>query len=239
MFTSLFRPWWSPVAMLVTVLLTGTAARWQLDRAAEKESLFAAFAAGGVATRLATLPDDAAAVALRYRQVRISGRYDGDHQILLDNSPRDGRPGYQVLTPLRLPDGEAVLVNRGWLPADGNRNRLPDVGLAAADVTVTGRIDRLPQPGVRLAAPPGPATAPWPRRLFFPDAAAASAELGYRVRDYQLLLDPGIPDGFRRDWRPAEFGPERHIGYAVQWAGLGLTAIVLWIALSLRRRPPP
>jgi surfeit locus 1 family protein len=238
MSTSLFRPWWSPLLVAVAVAVAGTAARWQLNRAAEKEALFAAFAAGDTGSALNELPPDGAAVALRYRRVTISGRYDARHQILLDNIPADGRPGYHVLTPLRLLDGSAVLVNRGWVPADGDRNRLPDVALDAVDVTISGRIDRLPQPSVRLAAEPGPASAPWPRRLFFPDAAAVAAQLGYRVRDYQLLLDPAAADGFRRDWSPAELGPEHHYGYAVQWAGLGLTAVVLWVVLSLRRRAP-
>jgi surfeit locus 1 family protein len=238
MFSRLFRPWWSPVLVAAALAVAGTAARWQLNRAAEKETLFAAFAAGDTGSALTELPPDGAAGELRYRRVSVSGRYDAGRQILLDNIPADGRPGYHVLTPLRLVDGSAVLVNRGWVPADGDRSRLPDVALAATDVTISGRIDRLPQPSVRLAAPPGPASAPWPRRLFFPDAAAASAELGYRVRDYQLLLDPAAPDGFRRDWSPAEFGPEHHLGYAVQWAGLGLTAVVLWVVLSLRRRAP-
>lgn len=235
MFTRFFRPWWSPLLLAVALGVSGTATRWQLTRAAEKEALFAAFASGETEQVLNGLPADDGAPELRYRQVRVSGRYDGEHQIVLDNMPVDGQPGYYVLTPLRLADGAAVLVNRGWVPADGDRRRLPDVLLASTEATVTGRIDRLPQPGLRLAAPPGDAGAPWPRRLFFPDAAAASAELGYAVRDYQLLLDGSAPDGFRRDWSPAEFGPERHLGYAVQWAGLGLTAIVFWIVLSLRR----
>jgi surfeit locus 1 family protein len=238
MFTRLFRPWWSPLLVAAALAVSGTAARWQLNRAAEKEAMFAAFAAGDAGSPIEALPADGAAGALRYRQVRLSGRYDAERQILLDNIPADGRPGYHVLTPLRLVDGKAVLVNRGWVPADGDRSQLPEVAVAATDVTVTGRIDRLPQPSVRLAAPPGPASAPWPRRLFFPDAAAASAELGYRVSDYQLLLDPAAPEGFRRDWSPSEFGPEHHLGYAVQWAGLGLTAVVLWVVLSLRRRTP-
>ena len=43
--------------------------------------------------------------------------------------------------------------------------------------------------------------------------------------------------GFARDWQPAEFGPDHHLGYALQWAGLGTTAVVLWIVLSIRRKP--
>jgi surfeit locus 1 family protein len=235
MFTRFFRPWWSPLLLAVALAVSATATRWQLTRAAEKEAMFTAFASGESGEVLARLPADEMAEGLRYRQVRVAGRYDGEHQIVLDNMPVAGQPGYFILTPFRLADGAAVLVNRGWVPADGDRSRLPDVALASAEAVVTGRIDRLPQPGVRLAAPPGDAAAPWPRRLFFPDAAAASGELGYRVRDYQLLLDGSAPDGFRRDWSPAEFGPERHLGYAVQWAGLGLTATVFWIVLSLRR----
>jgi surfeit locus 1 family protein len=239
MFTRFFRPWWSPLLLAVALAITGAATRWQLDRAAEKEAMFAAFASGEDGDALTVLPPDAEAGQLRYRQVLVSGRYDGGHQIVLDNVPRDGQPGYHVLTPLRLADGSAVLVNRGWVRADGDRRQLPDVGLAAADVTVSGRIEKLPRPGLRLAASPSPPGTPWPRRLFFPDGAAASSELGYVVRDYQLLLDGSAPDGFRRDWSPAEFGPEHHLGYAVQWAGLGLTAVVFWIVLSLRRPRQP
>jgi surfeit locus 1 family protein len=237
MFTRLFRPWWSPALALAAVAVAASAASWQLRRADEKAALFAAFAAGDATPPLAAAPADADAAALRYRRVRVSGDYDATRQILLDNSPVRGRPGYFVLVPLRLADGSAVLVNRGWVPAPGDRARLPDVGFAGGPATVTGRLDRLPRPAMRLAAPPGDRAAPWPRRLFFPDGAAATAELGYAVRDYQLLLDPAAPEGFARDWRPAEFGPDHHLGYALQWAGLGTTAVVLWIVLSIRRKP--
>ena len=54
-----------------------------------------------------------------------------------------------------------------------------------------------------------------------------------------MLLDPGAPDGFERDWRPAlGFGPERHLGYAVQWFAFALVAVVMLIALNLRPAPP-
>jgi surfeit locus 1 family protein len=237
MITRFLRPWWWPLPVIAAVLVAGLAARWQWQRAEEKSVLFAAFAGGSVGAVLDRLPADDEFRAVRYRRVRLSGSYDADQQILLDNRPEAGRPGYEVLTPLRLADGSAVLVNRGWVPADGDRRRLPDVGVARGDVTISGRVDGLPQPGVRLTAAVAPASDPWPRRMFFPDAEAAGKALGYPVRGYQLLLDPGIPDGFRRDWRPAEFGPDRHLGYAVQWAGLGLTAVVFWIVLSIRRSP--
>jgi cytochrome oxidase assembly protein ShyY1 len=33
------------------------------------------------------------------------------------------------------------------------------------------------------------------------------------------------------------FGPERHLAYAIQWFVFGLVALIIFIALSLRRLP--
>ena len=50
-----------------------------------------------------------------------------------------------------------------------------------------------------------------------------------------LLLDAADPDGYRRDWRPSDFGPERHLGYAVQWFALAGTLVILYLAWSFRK----
>jgi surfeit locus 1 family protein len=50
-----------------------------------------------------------------------------------------------------------------------------------------------------------------------------------------VLLDPGEPDGYVRDWSPPGFPPIRHIGYAVQWFALALTLFILWVVTNLRR----
>jgi cytochrome oxidase assembly protein ShyY1 len=59
---------------------------------------------------------------------------------------------------------------------------------------------------------------------------------GTALRNYQLLLDPQDPDGYARDWRPGGMTPERHFGYAVQWFGLALTVIVVYVVLLVRNR---
>jgi surfeit locus 1 family protein len=183
------------------------------------------------------VPDEAAA-AVRYRNLRLPGRYDPAHQFLLDNISYQGRPGYQVLTPFETAGG-TVLVNRGWLPASGDRRVLPDIAVAGETREVTGRIEWLPRPGIPLAAAAPPPDAPWPRRLLFPTSAEAGAQLGVALRNYQLLLDPGDPDGYVRDWRPGGMGSDRHLAYAVQWFGLALTVIVIYLVLVLRNRKQP
>src|SRR4051812_18323105 len=48
--------------------------------------------------------------------VTATGEYDPDHVILIRSRTVDGKVGFEVVTPLRLADGTAVLVDRGWVP---------------------------------------------------------------------------------------------------------------------------
>ena len=50
-----------------------------------------------------------------------------------------------------------------------------------------------------------------------------------------VLLDPGEPDGYVRDWSPPGFPPMRHIGYAVQWFAMAATLLVIWVVTNLKR----
>jgi surfeit locus 1 family protein len=39
-------------------------------------------------------------------------------------------------------------------------------------------------------------------------------------------------------WRPAVgFGPERHLGYAIQWFALAIALLVIFISLSFKHPP--
>jgi len=56
---------------------------------------------------------------MEWRAVTVTGEYDFDNQVVLRNQYFGDQYGYHLITPLRF-DGEAVLVDRGWIPADGN-----------------------------------------------------------------------------------------------------------------------
>lgn len=230
-----FRPpLWATALLVVTCALFILAGRWQLGRAQEKRALFAAWDAGASTTALAGPLTDTDAQQSRYRILRLTGHYDAAHQILLDNIVHDGKPGYEVLTPL-ITDGGAVLVNRGWLPAAADRNVLPDITVSGEPRAVTGQIDRLARPGIVLTAPPATDSAPWPRRLLFPTAAEIAAQLGYPVHDYQLKLLVSEADGFIRDWRPDVMTPETHLGYAIQWFSFAAAVVAIYVAVNLKR----
>jgi cytochrome oxidase assembly protein ShyY1 len=50
-----------------------------------------------------------------WRQVTATGHFDSSQQVILSQQTREVGPGVDVLTPLVLPEGVAVIVDRGWL----------------------------------------------------------------------------------------------------------------------------
>ncbi len=51
-----------------------------------------------------------------WTRVSATGEYLADEQLLVRNRPLDGTYGYEVLVPLRLGDGDVLVVDRGWVP---------------------------------------------------------------------------------------------------------------------------
>ena len=229
-------PLWGVALVALGLAVFVSLGYWQLGRAREKQALFDAFMQGSQDTVDATgLGFDELA---RYQHVRLQGSYDATRQILLDNMPSvTGRPGFRVLTPFERADGRGwVLVDRGWVPLGATREDLPDVTVGVREREVSGILDVLPIPGMRVGPAAAPGSADWPRVLLFPTEADVESALGVDVESRIVLLDAGAPDGFERKWRPAlGFGPERHLGYAIQWFAFALVAMVIFIALNLRR----
>jgi surfeit locus 1 family protein len=219
LFTAFFLP---------LLLALGT---WQVDRAGAKQDLYDDFAAGGESVVLNGQSRGLEELR-RYAPVRATGAYLADRQLLLDNMVEGGTAGYRVLTPLLLEEGTAVLVDRGWVPRDFSAAGPPAVDVDAAPRTVAGQLDYMPRPGIALATEIAPG---WPKVVQFPDLDELSSVLGLRLVPGLLLLDAAEPDGYRRDWRPSDFGPERHIGYAFQWFALAVTLVILYVVWSFRK----
>ena len=90
-----------------------------------------------------------------FRQVSITGTYATDDQVLIRNRSNHGSPGYWVVTPLRTRDGEAVAVNRGWIPIQtGDEASAGVLRAAPGPVTVTGLVvDSQEQSGLGVTDP--------------------------------------------------------------------------------------
>lgn len=209
---------------------------WQLRRAAEKRALVEQIDAGAATTRqLITTATELP----RYQTVTATGHYETAHQILLDNMPSlRGMPGYRVLTPFQLKDGGWILVDRGWLPMGPDRSARPVLEVGEAERTILGRVDELPRPGIRLASGESQATG-WPRVMNFPERADLERALDRPLAARIVRLDPSQNDGFERTIAMrTDFGPNRHIAYAVQWFAFAATMFVIYVLLNFKPKLP-
>lgn len=210
---------------------------WQLDRAAQKRALLEAYGDRPTDTPFQLSPGFAPDADWRYRRAEAVGSYMADRQFLLDNRVYRGRAGYQVLTPLRIADTDyAVLVNRGWVPQGATRADLPALPTPAdAELRVEGLVD-LPHDKVFVLGEGEDRDPGWPKVLQRIRLELQAEQLGLRLLPLVLLLAEDQPGGFVRDWNPIVIGPERHVGYAVQWFALAAVLVILYFWVNVRKR---
>jgi surfeit locus 1 family protein len=198
--------------------VTGRAGFWQLDRAHQKRALQAQRDERGSAPTLepselaATVPDVADQLQ---RRVLLRGVWLGANTVFLDNRQMRDRPGFYVVTPLLLAGGDAVLVQRGWVPRDmQDRSRLPRLDTPAGPVEIYGRVSPWPSHLTSLGA-----DAPGPIRQNL-TLDSFTAEVGRDLRPLSIAeLDQAgqATDGLLRDWPQPALDLSKHYGYAVQW----------------------
>ena len=104
--------------------------QWQFDRRAQAQAEIARIDANydsaplDVRQALVHLSDFTA--SQRWLPVSLTGTYLTEKQQLVRNRPYNGRPGFEVLTPLLLPSGEVFIVDRGWI-STGSKQDAPDL----------------------------------------------------------------------------------------------------------------
>lgn len=227
------RFWLVTVAALLAVALTLALGRWQLGRAAEKEALQASIDARADLPLLdaRSLSGDFDQDALLHRRIAADGQWVAERTVFLDNRQMHGRPGFFVLTPLRLDNGPVVLVQRGWVPRDfEDRTRVPQIDTPRGPVRVEGRI------------------APAPSRLYDMGEAGTGA-IRQNLDLAQFRLESGLPlvalsiqqtgvsaDGLLRDWPQINTGVDKHYGYAFQWFGLSALITLLYVWFQIVKR---
>jgi len=232
-----FAPSWHMT--LLTLVLLGvfvSLGQWQWNRGVDKRVLWDRFEHSAVPVYSARPPN--LDEVPRYSRVAFSGRYQSQRQFLLDNRINNGRPGYEVLTPVTTSDGRWILVNRGWVPFSGYRDRLPEISMhGGGTATISGYVDELPSAGLASGrAAPG-ADDPWPKVTAYPTHEELELALGEKLARRIVLLDRGITGygDYVRAWSPGGLSPDRHFSYAIQWWGFAVVLLVIYFGLNFRK----
>lgn len=229
-----FAPSWFPTLLvLIVVPVMCRLGYWQFERAQEKISLQQQFEQriDSAVVAFADVVDDLQ--SMRYQAIRMQGRYDAQHQFVLDNLPRERQVGYGIITPFILDSGATVLVQRGWQPRDLNRQTLPDVSVAENRRSIEGKINF---PGKAFGLGEMSLESGWPLRIQYVDYAAMAQKLGREVMPMMVMLNDEQPDGYARGWQPTAQSPNKNYGYMFQWLAMAVAVIVLYISLNLRKR---
>ena len=162
--------------------------------------------------------------SLLLRRVHARGVYDFERERLWRPKSFEDEPGVDLVTPLRLADGTAVLVDRGWVASPDAYHvaqplyREPDT----ADVV-----------GLALAAPRGRGDV---------DPVALKDSLPFPLLPFvvqQLPSPPAsarpLPPGLVR-WPVPELGNGPHLSYAIQWFSFAVIIVAGSISLFVKRR---
>jgi cytochrome oxidase assembly protein ShyY1 len=231
----------------ITLLVAGTCVRlglWQLDRLHGRREANAAIA-GAEAEEphpldllLETTSDQ---TTLRFRRVRATGTYDPDDEVILyGRTASTGESGNHVLTPLRLPDGSTLLVDRGWIPFRVDQ-QTPVTGEASAPTGMVSVEGVLFPPDATSASP---ASSPLPQVAKI-NLTELSGQIPGRLLPVYLVLQGQDPPQAGRLPEPPvlpELTEGPHLSYAIQWFVFATIALVGYGVLVRRdlmdRREP-
>jgi surfeit locus 1 family protein len=220
------------LAAVLVLIACARLSLWQLDRAEEKALLIQHWETAA-ALDLAALQRSQAPL---YTELVGPGRFEPDRHILLDNQVRNNHPGVHVFTPFQ-PDGSdhIILVNRGWQPWIRRSGQWPEFETPTERIEISGRISDPPRVGFQLGEAEALDPDQWPNLMTYFDLERIREVLGENVADRVLLLDPEHPAHLSGDpWRLVNMGPEKHRGYAFQWASIGLAVFLIWLILTAR-----
>jgi len=232
------RFWIVTVAALLMAALTFSLGQWQLDRAAQKKALQASLDQKKLLTPLtqldlveATAGSAAEAQLLKEvdRLIDLSGRWQPQQTVYLDNRPMNGRPGFWVMTPLMLTGSDkAVLVQRGWIPRNfQDRTALAPIETPDQPVELRGRMAPAP---AKLYAFKGADTGLIRQNLEILDFAS---ETGLPLLPVLVIQVDPSSEGLQRDWAAPNIGIDKHHGYAFQWFGLCALVVGLYVWFQL------
>lgn len=235
---SLLLPGLAALIALAILIGLGT---WQLQRKAWKEDLLRQIETRAYGERGTLLPESDWATWRadrdEFRKVQVTGTFMHALEAPvygLAPGTRQGAPlqGYYIVTPLKLPSGAIVMINRGFVPTELKDPATRPQAQAMGEVTVTGLV-RAPEARNAFTPKDEPN-----RNLWFARDPQAIAEARKLERVAPFLIDADAtpnPGGWPRGGQTQLTLPNNHLQYAATWFGIALTLIGVFTAFAWKR----
>ncbi|HTM64638.1 MAG TPA: SURF1 family protein [Gammaproteobacteria bacterium] len=227
------KNWKLSLLSMVFIVLFTSLGFWQLNRAHEKTEILNNYESrakiGPLSSKDLKTPND-----WRFYQVKLVGKFDDSHTILLDNKIFNGKIGYEVYTPFTAQGMDSpILVDRGFIPMGVSREALPAIPKTAkGTVTIQGMLNTPPTyVSLGSSMSDGPKIE-WPLRVEYIHLPQISKLLKDSFYPYIISLNPESPSALQVKWQIVNIDPNKHKGYAVQWFALALTLLIISVVLN-------
>ncbi len=225
--------------ILPSILITATFAFlvslgfWQLERADDKRSIEASIKQANTGS-VELIKKEEGLQSKEYYEVRLQGKYLSDKQFIYDNQIVDQVSGYYVLTPYSLEgQSKAILINRGFIPWNGRRDKLADIVIGQETREIKVQISK---PIKRMELKPSEVGIQFPVLIQSIDLQDMADRAKVDFSSVIGLLDASASNGFIRKWEPYTGSIEKHIGYAVQWFLMALVLAIIGIRIAIKQR---
>lgn len=219
-------PWWTAFAAGALCALGVALGNWQAGRAEEKRAIADRLAGfhGAPAIRLGAAP--AAAEDYLWHKVEVHGEFEAQRTVFLGNRLYRGRPGYYVVTPLRIEHASRyVLVLRGWKASgDSPPAQAVPPGMRVISGLAVPRVAHMYEPGA-----PGHEQV---RQNI--DLAEFETESALPLQPFFIEQRGEAEPGLIQDWPAHDALLDTHRMYAGQWYSLAALSIVIFLVLSFR-----
>jgi surfeit locus 1 family protein len=231
------RIWPVLLATAIGFAILVTLGVWQVQRLTWKEGLLAQLAANAGAPPIG-LAEVAARAAdgkdMEFVRVEFDATYAHDATMKMIATYDRGQ-GWTIITPAATPDGFAVIVDRGRIPAE----RLESFDKPEGPVKVDGVIRTYPRGKAYFDPENDPKANLW----YWWDVPAMQAAGGLSAEAkpfpyvVQLLPSAAAAD-FPRPQEPQANLANNHLGYAITWFGLAATLLGVagFYVYDMRRR---
>jgi len=224
------------LAALALIALGISLGNWQSRRALEKDLIEGRHEQTRDATELAVSADAVTPAQVDGRRVLLRGEFVPALSVYWDNQIVNHVPGFAIIVPFKLAGTDkVVLVDRGLLPAGGDRAHLSAAPVPPGVLEVHGRAYYPPKRTLELQAQVD-------QGRVWQNVSPAKFSQTYKLAAHDFILrETGpAPAGLMRmadnagPGTPAETGmtAAKHRGYAFQWYSLAALTALLFLLFT-------
>ncbi|MET1256710.1 SURF1 family protein [Aliikangiella maris] len=229
---------WFLIIFLLVQTLLNELGFWQLNRAKEKQQRLVLLAQGEQET-VTSLSELTAQQINQFQKVKLKMQLKSEKILFLDNQVKEKRVGYHVLNVAQDSlTGKNYLLNRGWVMADIDRSKLPDIELPDSNWLIEGRVYPLPPKSISTESA-RVEVYPSGYRLPVLDQHIVNEigqYLGLEIQYYIIRLDQNVQGAFDTEWVWTNMTAEKHLAYAFQWFSLALGFLVVSLFACINKR---